>query len=206
MKKKLLITGSAGFIGFNFCLYCLNKGHSVIGVDNINDYYDKNLKKKRLNILKRNKNFQFYKKDISDFKSLNKIFTKHGPNTVINLAAQAGVRYSIKHPMIYLKSNIVGFQNLLELCVKFKVKHFIYASSSSVYGANENLPFNTSHAASHPISVYAATKRSNELMAHVYSNMYNLPTTGLRFFTVYGPWGRPDMSLFKFVKSIISNK
>jgi len=203
---KLLITGSAGFIGFNFSLYCLNKGHIVIGIDNINNYYDRNLKKQRLKILLKYKKFKFYKKDLSDFKSIKKIFEIYKPHTVVNLAAQAGVRYSIKHPMVYLNSNIYGFQNILELCVKHKTKHLIYASSSSVYGLNKNLPFNTEKKASHPISVYAATKRSNELMAHVYSNMYNLPTTGLRFFTVYGPWGRPDMSLFKFVKSIMENK
>lgn len=204
--KRLLITGSAGFIGFNFSLYCLKKGHNVVGIDNINDYYDRNLKKKRLNILKEYKKFKFYKKDLSDTKSIKKIFQIYRPHTVINLAAQAGVRYSIKFPMVYLNSNINGFQNILELCVKYKTKHLIYASSSSVYGLNKKIPFNTKDTTSHPISVYAATKKSNELMAHVYSNMYKLPTTGLRFFTVYGPWGRPDMSLFKFVKSIIHNK
>lgn len=204
--KKLLITGSAGFIGFNFSLYCLKKGHNVVGIDNINDYYDRNLKKKRLNILKEYKKFKFYKKDLSDTKSIKKIFQIYKPHTVINLAAQAGVRYSIKFPMVYLNSNINGFQNILELCVKYKIKHLIYASSSSVYGLNKKVPFSTKDSTSHPISVYAATKKSNELMAHVYSNMYKLPTTGLRFFTVYGPWGRPDMSLFKFVKSIIQNK
>ena len=204
--KKLLITGSAGFIGFNFSLYCLKKGHNVVGIDNINDYYDRNLKKKRLNILKQYKKFKFYKKDLSDTKSIKKIFQIYKPHTVINLAAQAGVRYSIKFPMVYLNSNINGFQNILELCVKYKTKHLIYASSSSVYGLNKKVPFSTNDTTSHPISVYAATKKSNELMAHVYSNMYKLPTTGLRFFTVYGPWGRPDMSLFKFVKSIIHNK
>ena len=204
--KKLLITGSAGFIGFNFSLYCLKKGHNVVGIDNINDYYDRNLKKKRLNILKEYKKFKFYKKDLSDTKSIKKIFQIYKPHTVINLAAQAGVRYSIKFPMVYLNSNINGFQNILELCVKYKIKHLIYASSSSVYGLNKKVPFSTKDSTSHPISVYAATKKSNELMAHVYSNMYKLPTTGLRFFTVYGPWGRPDMSLFKFVKSIIHNK
>ena len=204
--KKLLITGSAGFIGFNFSLYCLNKGHSIVGIDNLNNYYDKSLKKKRLSILLKFKKFKFYKKDLSDLKSIKKIFQAHKPHTVINLAAQAGVRYSIKFPMVYLDSNIYGFQNVLELCVRYKTKHLIYASSSSVYGLNKKIPFNPKNSASHPISVYAATKKSNELMAHVYSNMYKLPTTGLRFFTVYGPWGRPDMSLFKFVKSIIQNK
>ena len=204
--KKLLITGSAGFIGFHFTSYCLKKGYQIIGVDNINNYYDRNLKIQRLKILKKNAKFIFYKADITNTKSINKIFNKHLPEIVINLAAQAGVRYSIKYPKKYLKTNVYGFQNILECCIKYKVKHLIYVSSSSVYGLNKSLPFNTKNSASHPISVYAATKRTNELLAHVYSNMFSLPTTGLRFFTVYGPWGRPDMSLFKFVNLILKNK
>ena len=204
--KKLIITGSAGFIGFHLSLYCLKKGYQVIGIDNINNYYDRNLKFKRLKILKTYAKFVFYKTDIINSKSINYIFKKHSPKIVINLAAQAGVRYSLKYPKKYLRTNIDGFHNILECCVKFKVKHLIYASSSSVYGLNKSYPFKTKHSASHPISVYSATKRTNELLAHVYSSVFNLPTTGLRFFTVYGPWGRPDMSLFKFIKLILMNK
>ena len=206
MKKKILVTGAAGFIGFHLTKFLLKKNFKVIGVDNINNYYSKKLKLNRLKILLNFKNFFFYKKDITNQKDLEKIFIKNKPQVVINLAAMAGVRFSIKQPKKYIKNNINGFQNILELSNKYKVKHLVYASSSSIYGMNSKIPFSEEDRASHPISVYAATKRSNELLAHVYSNMYKLPTTGLRFFTVYGPWGRPDMALFKFVKSALKNK
>jgi UDP-glucuronate 4-epimerase len=206
MKKKILITGAVGFIGFYLTKFLLKKNFKVIGVDNINNYYSKKLKLNRLKILLNFKNFFFYKKDITNQKDLEKIFIKNKPQVVINLAAMAGVRFSIKQPKKYIKNNINGFQNILELSNKYKVKHLVYASSSSIYGMNSKIPFSEEDRASHPISVYAATKRSNELLAHVYSNMYKLPTTGLRFFTVYGPWGRPDMALFKFVKSALKNK
>ena len=206
MKKKILVTGAAGFIGFHLTKFLLKKNFKVIGVDNINNYYSKKLKLNRLKILLNFKNFFFYKKDITNQKDLEKIFIKNKPQVVINLAAMAGVRFSIKQPKKYIKNNINSFQNILELSNKYKVKHLVYASSSSIYGMNSKIPFSEEDRASHPISVYAATKRSNELLAHVYSNMYKLPTTGLRFFTVYGPWGRPDMALFKFVKSALKNK
>ena len=206
MKKKILVTGAAGFIGFHLTKFLLKKNFKVIGVDNINNYYSKKLKLGRLEILSNFKNFFFYKKDITNQKDLEKIFIKNKPQVVINLAAMAGVRFSIKQPKKYIKNNINGFQNILELSNKYKVKHLVYASSSSIYGMNSKIPFSEEDRASHPISVYAATKRSNELLAHVYSNMYKLPTTGLRFFTAYGPWGRPDMALFKFVKSALKNK
>ena len=206
MKKKILVTGAAGFIGFHLTKFLLKKNFKVIGVDNINNYYSKKLKLGRLEILSNFKNFFFYKKDITNQKDLEKIFIKNKPQVVINLAAMAGVRFSIKQPKKYIKNNINSFQNILELSNKYKVKHLVYASSSSIYGMNSKIPFSEEDRASHPISVYAATKRSNELLAHVYSNMYKLPTTGLRFFTVYGPWGRPDMALFKFVKSALKNK
>ena len=206
MKKKILVTGAAGFIGFHLTKFLLKKNFKVIGVDNINNYYSKKLKLGRLEILSNFKNFFFYKKDITNQKDLEKIFIKNKPQVVINLAAMAGVRFSIKQPKKYIKNNINSFQNILELSNKYKVKHLVYASSSSIYGMNSKIPFSEEDRASHPISVYAATKRSNELLAHVYSNMYKLPTTGLRFFTAYGPWGRPDMALFKFVKSALKNK
>ena len=206
MKKKILVTGAAGFIGFHLTKFLLKKNFKVIGVDNINNYYSKKLKLNRLKILLNFKNFFFYKKDITNQKDLEKIFIKNKPQVVINLAAMAGVRFSIKQPKEYIKNNINSFQNILELSNKYKVKHLVYASSSSIYGMNSKIPFSEEDRASHPISVYAATKRSNELLAHVYSNMYKLPTTGLRFFTAYGPWGRPDMALFKFVKSALKNK
>ncbi len=206
MKKSFLITGSAGFIGFHLSKFLLSKNLKVYGVDNINDYYDQKLKLNRLRELSKFKNFTFYKEDIVHLNKLDKLFKKSKASIVINLAAQAGVRYSIKKPQEYIKNNIIGFQNILDLCVKYKIKHLVYASSSSIYGLNNKVPFNEVEGASHPISVYAATKRSNELLAHVYSNMYNLPTTGLRFFTVYGPWGRPDMSLFKFINLSLKGK
>jgi UDP-glucuronate 4-epimerase len=202
----ILVTGSAGFIGSSLVEKLLKKKHKVIGIDNLNSYYDPNLKKARLKLFINNKNYKHYKIDISNTKKLEIIFNKHLPNIVIHLAAQAGVRYSIKKPKIYIKSNIVGFLNILEESKKHKIKHLIYASTSSVYGANSKLPFDTKHSTDHPLNIYAATKKSNELMAHVYSFLFNLPTTGLRFFTVYGPWGRPDMSLFKFTKKILNKK
>ncbi len=199
-----MVTGCAGFIGHGISKKLLGVGYRVIGVDNLNHYYDKNLKIKRLKDLQSNK-FIFYKKDISD-KSLQKVFLKYKIKFVINLAAQAGVRYSLKNPYAYFESNLMGFGNILELSRKFKIKHLIYASSSSVYGLNKKLPFSEEDQVNNPSQVYAATKRANELMAFSYSNLYNLPTTGIRFFTIYGPWGRPDMSIFLFTQKILSGK
>ena len=211
MVKKILITGSAGFIGFHLCKELLENDYSVIGIDNINDYYDTNLKKKRLEILnklniKNKNNWKFIKADLIDEKKLSKIFKSYQPHTVVNLAAQAGVRYSIENPKAYINSNILGFQNILDCCKSNEVKHLLYASSSSVYGGNKNLPFSEEHNVDHPVSLYAASKKANELMAHSYSHLYGIPTTGLRFFTVYGPWGRPDMALFLFTKSILNGE
>ena len=203
---KILVTGSSGFIGSGVVLKLLKLGHKVIGIDNHNNYYNPKLKRARLNLFKTHKNFVSYDKDIQNISSINKIFRKHRPNKVIHLAAQAGVQYSIKNPLSYVENNILGFTNILENCRSLKVKHLVYASSSSVYGANKLLPFSTNHNVDHPISFYAATKKANELMAHTYSHLFQLPTTGLRFFTVYGPWGRPDMSLFKFANLIMKNK
>jgi len=207
-KKKnssILVTGSAGFIGMHLCLKFKSEGFSVVGIDNLNDYYDVSLKKKRHSILKK-KNIKTYKIDLNDLKKLKKLFVKYKFNKIINLAAQAGVRHSFEKPKSYIESNLTGFFNLIELSRINNIKHFIYASSSSVYGLNEGYPFKEHAVADHPIALYGATKRSNELLAHSYSAMYNLPTTGLRFFTVYGPWGRPDMALYKFTKNIIKGK
>ena len=208
---KILVTGAAGFIGFNLSKKLLEEGFTVIGYDDLNDYYDINLKKARLNQLLKlkeniNQNFYFKKGSLECFTTLEKTFEEYKPICVINLAAQAGVRYSLKNPFSYIQSNIVGFHNIIELSKIFEVKNFLYASSSSVYGGNINMPFKESSEVSHPVSLYAATKRSNELIAHTYSNLFNLPTTGLRLFTVYGPWGRPDMALFLFTKAIINNE
>ena len=203
---KVLITGSSGFIGFHVSKQLLERGDEVIGVDNLNDYYDVSLKYARLRELKKHSNFSFCKIDISDNKNVSNLFNKKKPERVINLAAQAGVRYSIENPKSYIDSNLVGFANILEGCRHNNVKHLVYASSSSVYGSNKNLPFSVSHNVDHPISLYAATKKANELMAHTYSHLYNIPTTGLRFFTVYGPFGRPDMALFLFTKAILENR
>ena len=201
---KILVTGAAGFIGFHLCKRLLNSKYEVIGIDNLNNYYDTKLKNDRLDILNKYKNFwQFYKLDIEKKNSLEEIFELHKPKVVVNLGAQAGVRYSLDFPEKYIQSNLVGFANLLECCRIYKIEHLIYASSSSVYGGNKQLPFCESDDASHPVSLYAATKRSNELMAHSYSHLFNLPTTGLRFFTVYGPWGRPDMAYFIFTSCIL---
>ena len=208
---SILVTGSAGFIGFHLTKKLLELGQEVIGLDNINSYYDINLKYSRneflVNLAKEsNYSFNFFKKDIVDLDQLNDIFEKFDIDIVVNLAAQAGVRYSIENPHAYISSNLIGFGNILEMCRNHNVKHLVYASSSSVYGGNKKFPFSEKHIVDHPISLYAATKKSNELMAHTYSHLYNLPTTGLRFFTVYGPWGRPDMALFLFTKAILENK
>jgi len=201
-----LITGSAGFIGFHLAKKFLQENKKVIGIDNINDYYDTDLKKNRLKILAKYKNFKFYKKDLTKANSIELIFKKNKIDYVVHLAAQAGVRYSVINPNAYITSNINGYFNILNLSKKFKVKHFIFASSSSVYGSLNKFPFRESDNVSYPTQFYAATKVSNELMAHSFSSLYNLPTTGLRFFTVYGPYGRPDMSLFKFVNNIFKKK
>lgn len=197
-KRIYLITGAAGFIGFHLAKRLLDNGCKVIGIDNINDYYDVNLKYSRLDILKPYDEFSFIKADISDKGTLNSIFAEYNPNIVVNLAAQAGVRYSIKNPDSYIQSNIIGFYNILEACRNYPVEHLIYASSSSVYGSNKKVPFEETDFVDNPVSLYAATKKSNELMAHTYSHLYNIPASGLRFFTVYGPMGRPDMAYFSF--------
>ncbi|WP_239720718.1 MULTISPECIES: NAD-dependent epimerase [unclassified Mammaliicoccus] len=202
---KILVTGSAGFIGSHLSKKLIKQGHEVIGLDNINDYYDVTIKKDRLKSIG-TKNFTFYKINLEDESAMDKIFENEKPQVVVNLAAQAGVRYSLENPRAYIDSNIIGFTNILECSRHHKVEHLIYASSSSVYGANTSKPFSTSDNIDHPLSIYAATKKSNELMAHTYSHLYNLPTTGLRFFTVYGPWGRPDMALFKFTKAIVNDE
>ena len=211
MNKRVLVTGGAGFIGFHLCKRLIMEGETVFTLDNLNNYYDVKLKKNRIKILqsiaeKDSKNFEFLKLDITESQSLKKIFNDFKPNLVVNLAAQAGVRYSIENPSTYIQSNLVGFGNILEECEKHSIEHLVYASSSSVYGGNRQLPFKENSGVDHPISIYAATKRSNELMAHTYSHLFNLPATGLRFFTVYGPWGRPDMALYKFTKSIDNGK
>lgn len=200
---KILVTGAAGFIGFHLSKLLLEKNFQLIAIDNLNDYYDLKLKIDRLAILKLHSQFIFHQVDIKDKNALDYIFEIYQPDFVINLAAQAGVRYSIIHPYEYVDSNIIGFINILEACRDYPVKHLIYASSSSVYGGNNNIPFSTNQNVDHPVSLYAATKKSNELMAHTYSHLYGIPTTGLRFFTVYGPYGRPDMAYFSFTKDII---
>ncbi len=206
----VLVTGAAGFIGFHLTKELLKRNFKVLAFDNLNNYYDRNLKLARLEELKKYQkdsyNLKFIEGDLENEVDLNNAFKINQPEIVFNLAAQAGVRYSIDNPLAYIQSNIVGFGNILELSKKYSIKHLIYASSSSVYGGNTNLPFTEAQSVDHPISVYAASKRSNELMAHTYSHLHSLPTTGLRFFTVYGPWGRPDMALFKFTKKIINNE
>ncbi len=202
----MLVTGVAGFIGMHVAKRLLERGDQVFGIDNLNDYYDPALKLARLNELNPFGNFIFEKIDISDKLALEEIFTKVEPDCVVHLAAQAGVRYSIQNPEIYVQSNLVGFGHILEACRRTKVKHLVYASSSSVYGANKSIPFKESDSVDHPVSLYAATKKANELMAHTYSHLFNLPTTGLRFFTVYGPWGRPDMSPWLFTSAILEDK
>jgi UDP-glucuronate 4-epimerase len=203
---KILITGSAGFIGSELSLSLLERGYSVFGIDNHNDYYDPELKEARLKRHKNHKLYKHFRVSIEDSDTLFKIFEDNKFDAVVNLAAQAGVRYSIDNPMSYIQTNMVGFGNILEGCRHNKVKHLVYASSSSVYGANTKMPFSVNDNVDHPLSLYAASKKANELMAHTYSHLYNLPTTGLRFFTVYGPWGRPDMALFKFTNSILNGE
>lgn len=221
-QTKILVTGAAGFIGLHLIKKLLVKGYEVVGIDNINDYYDINLKYDRLSQLGINRekaekfhqevqsdtfsNFEFVRLDLEDRKKLPDLFHKKGFHIVCNLAAQAGVRYSLENPEAYIDSNVVGFLNLLECCRNNKIKHLIYASSSSVYGQSEKVPFSVEDNVDHPVSLYAATKKSNELMAHTYSHLYNMKTTGLRFFTVYGPWGRPDMAMFLFTDAIIKEK
>lgn len=202
-SKTILITGCAGFIGFHLAKRLLLNNYAIIGVDNLNSYYDVNLKKARLKLLKEHENFSFELITIEDKEALEKIFFLNDIDIVINLAAQAGVRYSLENPDAYIQSNVIGFMNILKCCNRHQIEHLIYASSSSVYGANNKMPFSTNDNVDHPISLYAATKRVNELLAYTYSHLYDLPTTGLRFFTVYGPWGRPDMSYFKFTKAIM---
>ncbi|MCQ1528265.1 NAD-dependent epimerase [Lutispora saccharofermentans] len=206
IDKTYLITGAAGFIGFHLSKRLLDEGCTVIGLDNLNEYYDVNLKKARLEIIENYDSFKFICADLQDKEALEKVFIENKIDIVVNMAAQAGVRYSISNPDIYIQSNIVGFLNLLEICRHNNIEHLVYASSSSVYGMNINMPFSVHHNVDHPISLYAATKKSNELMAHTYSHLYELPTTGLRFFTVYGPWGRPDMALFLFTDAIINDR
>ncbi len=202
----ILITGVAGFIGSQLAKKILKHGIDIIGIDNLNEYYDVNLKKSRLQQLETNSNFQFIKLDLADRSGMAELFNRYKFNQVVNLAAQAGVRYSLENPYAYVDTNVVGFVNLLEGCRHHEVEHLVFASSSSVYGLNTKMPFTTKHNVDHPVSLYAATKKSNELMAHTYSHLYGLPTTGLRFFTVYGPWGRPDMAYFKFTKAILANQ
>lgn len=203
---NILITGGAGFIGFHLSKALLDNGNTVTGIDNLNDYYDVGLKKARLEILKEYEKFSFILMDIADRNAVRELFKGNEFNIVVNLAAQAGVRYSIDNPDAYVDSNLVGFANILEGCRHSMPDHLVYASSSSVYGANKKMPFSTDDNVDHPVSLYAATKKSNELMAHAYSHLYAIPVTGLRFFTVYGPWGRPDMAYFKFTKAILQGK
>lgn len=203
---KILVTGTAGFIGSTLALKLLERGDEVIGVDNVNDYYDVNLKLARLERVKAYDNFTEVRGDLENRELINATFEKHKPQRVVNLAAQAGVRYSLENPYAYLDSNVLGFLNILENCRYNEVEHLVYASSSSVYGSHTAMPFSIHEPVDHPMSLYAATKKTNELMAHTYSHLFNLPTTGLRFFTVYGPWGRPDMALFLFTKNILAGK
>ena len=204
--SKIIVSGSAGFIGFSLSIKLLDLGISVVGIDNHNNYYDPKIKDDRRTRLEKYSNYKHYKVDLYDKDALHEIFKNHKPNKVVNLAAQAGVRYSMENPLAYINSNIVGFAHILENCREHKIEHLVYASTSSVYGANTKMPFSEHDSVNHPLSVYAASKKSNELMAHTYSYLYQLPTTGLRFFTVYGPWGRPDMALFKFTKAILEEK
>ncbi len=202
----MLITGTAGFIGSALALRLLERGDTIIGIDNHNDYYDPALKEARLSRHAHHQNYTHLRIDLADREAIKACFETHRPQRVVNLAAQAGVRYSIENPLAYIDSNILGFAQILEGCRHNGIEHLVYASSSSVYGANTTMPFSVHHNVDHPLSLYAASKKSNELMAHTYSHLYNLPTTGLRFFTVYGPWGRPDMALFKFTKAILAGE
>jgi UDP-glucuronate 4-epimerase len=205
-KLKILITGSAGFIGYHLASFFCQKGYSIIGIDSLNDYYDPNLKKARLEQLKKLPGFKFQPVDICNKSDLDNLFAQEQFDIVVNLAAQAGVRHSIEKPYKYIDSNLIGFINVLEACRHFPVKHLIFASSSSVYGNNRKIPFSVDDKTDSPVSLYAATKKANELMAHSYSHLYNIPMTGLRFFTVYGPWGRPDMAYYSFTKNIIDHQ
>ena len=204
--KNVLVTGTAGFIGFHLSRRLLENGCRVVGLDIMNDYYDVNLKKTRLALLTSNTRFAFHQLDLADLEGMEKLFDAESFDVVVNLAAQAGVRYSLTNPHAYVSSNLVGFVNLLECCRHKEIKHLVFASSSSVYGANTRMPFSVHHNVDHPVSLYAASKKANELMAHSYSHLYDLPCTGLRFFTVYGPWGRPDMALFLFTRAILADK
>ncbi|NEQ64712.1 MAG: NAD-dependent epimerase [Symploca sp. SIO2D2] len=203
---KILVTGAAGFIGFHLSQSLLSRGDEVVGLDNLNNYYDVSLKQARLAQLEAQANFTFYQLDLADTEGIKQLFAEHQFDTVANLAAQAGVRYSLENPHAYVNSNLVGFVNILEGCRHSPVKHLVFASSSSVYGANTKIPFSVHDNVDHPISLYAASKKANELMAHTYSHLYQIPTTGLRFFSVYGPWGRPDMAMFIFTKAILEDK
>ena len=205
-SKKILITGAAGFIGFHLSKLCLDQGNEVIGIDSINDYYDVRLKHARLAHLDGKAGYKFERVSLEDGDALNTLFAQHHFDAVVNLAAQPGVRYSIKNPHAYVNSNLVGFVNILEACRHHDIGHLVFASSSSVYGANRKMPFSVEHNVDHPLSLYAATKKANELMAHTYANLFKLPVTGLRFFTVYGPWGRPDMAMFSFTKAILAGE
>lgn len=204
--RKILVTGAAGFIGFHLSRRLLKEGDAVFGLDNLNDYYDVSLKQARLKLLQENEGFRFIRANLADRNELDSLFAKNGFEIVVNLAAQAGVRYSLKNPYAYLDSNLTGFLNVLEGCRHHPVKHLVFASSSSVYGGNTRMPFSTRDNVDHPLSLYAATKKSNELMAHAYASLHRIPCTGLRFFTVYGPWGRPDMALFLFTRAILENR
>lgn len=203
---KVLVTGAAGFIGSHLALRLVERGDQVVGLDNLNDYYDVNLKQARLNRLAGHQGFSFEKMDLSNREGMADLFKRSGFDGVVNLAAQAGVRYSLQNPMSYVDTNLVGFTNVLEGCRHAQVKHLVFASSSSVYGANESMPFSVHQNVDHPLSLYAATKKANELMAHTYAHLFRLPVTGLRFFTVYGPWGRPDMALFSFTRAILEGR
>jgi len=203
---KYLVTGAAGFIGFHVTQRLLAAGHQVIGIDNLNDYYDVNLKTARLDLVNRYPEFTFIKIDIADREGIARLFREQGFQRVIHLAAQAGVRYSLENPLAYADANLIGHLNILEGCRHGRVEHLLYASSSSVYGLNRKLPFSTGDSVDHPVSLYAATKKANELMSHTYSHLYGIPTTGMRLFTVYGPWGRPDMALFKFTRAILAGE
>lgn len=205
-NQKILVTGAAGFIGYHLAEHLLARGAKVIGIDNLNDYYDPHLKEARVERLKRHGEFSFFRIDLKEKEAIDRLFESHRPELVVNLAAQAGVRYSIENPYAYVDSNLIGFVNILEACRHYPVKHLVYASSSSVYGGNTVVPFSTEHQVDHPVSLYAASKKSNELMAHAYSHLYGIPTTGLRFFTVYGPWGRPDMAYYSFTQRILKGE
>ncbi len=203
-QSKILITGAAGFVGFHLAKFMLERGHFVVGLDNLNSYYDPKLKEGRLDVLRTYKNFVFYRADLKEKPAVDEAFAACKPEYVVNLAAQAGVRYSLENPYAYVDSNLVGFVNVLEACRSYAVRHLLFASSSSVYGGNKTVPFSTEHNTDHPVSLYAATKKANELMAHTYAHLYGIPSTGVRLFTVYGPWGRPDMAYFSFTRDILA--